>query len=347
MQPQKIALVRRNGIGDLLMTLPLLFWLRERIKESANSNSHLLLVVDSRHADCAKWIDNAPWDELLIMEGGAKYLSALKLAFDLRKRKLDLVISSKPTAMKLMSLIVGFSGAKARLAVTGNSSWGLLTDLFINLPVKRKEIASYSHQASQVLHLVAPVDVMALEPRYYPKMKKVEGEVKEEFERVLASDLVGSKIKIYLNLSNNRDASQLGFEQVFKALDQVDQAKHLILGALPSDLKKAQQWQEEFKSRKVSSTLAIGHNLGFTLAALQSSSICLTGDGGLMHLAAACQCPLVALFGQTCPAKWHPLSKNAVALADENRANLIDPKLIAQAFDYLLQSKEELSERDL
>lgn len=51
---------------------------------------------------------------------------------------------------------------------------------------------------------------------------------------------------------------------------------------------------------------------------LKKASCVISVDTGVMHLAAALDVPLIALFGPTSPKRWGPLSRRAIALASPN-----------------------------
>ena len=59
-----------------------------------------------------------------------------------------------------------------------------------------------------------------------------------------------------------------------------------------------------------------------------------------MHIAAACDKPLLALFGQTSIERWRPLSTQAESLYHEESVDLIDPHLIARLIQSLLRLRE-------
>jgi ADP-heptose:LPS heptosyltransferase len=55
-------------------------------------------------------------------------------------------------------------------------------------------------------------------------------------------------------------------------------------------------------------------------AALAACALFVGNDSGTTHLAAACGCPTLALFGPTDPAAWAPRGRAARVLASRDRA---------------------------
>ncbi|MDZ7343255.1 MAG: glycosyltransferase family 9 protein, partial [candidate division KSB1 bacterium] len=63
-------------------------------------------------------------------------------------------------------------------------------------------------------------------------------------------------------------------------------------------------------------------------------------DTGVMHLAAAVDTPLVAIFGPTNPDEWKPLGNKFVAVRGENqRCEAVSVPQVLQALQSLLGSK--------
>ena len=73
---------------------------------------------------------------------------------------------------------------------------------------------------------------------------------------------------------------------------------------------------------------------------MNAIDICLLGEGGSMHMAAALGVPQVVLFGFTSPTTWAPLSDNATVLNDKSNVNNIPKKLILKALKTKLQDIE-------
>jgi ADP-heptose:LPS heptosyltransferase len=76
-------------------------------------------------------------------------------------------------------------------------------------------------------------------------------------------------------------------------------------------------------------------------ARLRGASAYLGNDGGITHLAAAVQCPTLALFGPTRPEHWAPRGlKTAWIKADGNDISAITVDQVWDALIQLISSAE-------
>lgn len=316
---QKIAVLRRNGIGDLLTCVPML-----HVCKQLYPKAKITLIIEERARDCAEMIELPPWDELWILSRGNKYLAALKMAYFLRKERFDLIIGAKPKTMKLQSFLLALSGATFKRAVCHTPKRGL--EFFINEPVSADKIACMEHQALQVMALVE--DQPQMRAQYWPVFKKKEAcSGKNEF------------FTIYLNITNNRPSSRLCPQQMKKVFQKLGRPFCVVLGGLISDRELADRWlcvlsQDPQLKLKV----CLSQSFEQTCKLLYQSDLVITGDGGLMHMAAACQRPLIALFGQTSIKRWSPLTSTAQLLFHPNRVDAIEPLEITRVLETFIRT---------
>lgn len=81
--------------------------------------------------------------------------------------------------------------------------------------------------------------------------------------------------------------------------------------------------------------------LPLLIAALSLADLLVCSDGGAMHLAAALACPIVALFGNSDPAMWHPWGPPyRVLRAETHKASDISVALVTGACRELLGSND-------
>lgn len=343
LHPQKIAVIRRNGIGDLLLTVPML---KECKKQFAGC--HLTLVVDKRNEECAQWVQDPPWDELLILSSGNKYLAALKLGLKLRSYHLDMIISAKPTAMRLMNFLLALSGAKLKRAVVDSNKSDFFK-CFVNWPLSSAKVNTMSHHSQKVLQLISEAacekereQSLPIEPCLFPRLKNPLDDDVESFDAFCTHQgfLKGLQvITFYINLTNHRPTSRLNSSQIVHALKRMKFPFNIVLGGMEQDLSLAQKWLKDL-SMDLNAPIGVYlcSQLGDTVAALKGCDLVITGDGGLMHLAAACQCLQLALFGHTCLKKWRPLSLNACCLYHPQSVEQISAYSIACELERLAQN---------
>ena len=115
----KIAIVRRNGLGDLLAVMPLVKLCKEK-----HPGCHVTLFVDHRNAPLLPYLEG--FDEAIVIEPSKnKYISLLKTLLKNRHRSFDLVISARPTPMQWLNLfLAGLKTPEEELLSTDHGTPG-------------------------------------------------------------------------------------------------------------------------------------------------------------------------------------------------------------------------------
>ncbi|MDP1835877.1 MAG: glycosyltransferase family 9 protein [Chlamydiales bacterium] len=284
-QAQNIAIIRRNGLGDLLCAMPLVSYCRKQAP-----NAEITLFVDRRNAPLTPYLKG--FDEIHVFTRGNKYLAACLAGFKHRGKSFDIAIAAKPTPMKLMSFSLFALGAEKRIAVTDK---GIVSRL-VNSPQPMKPEGS-RHQALAILQLVAP-EIQELPRELYPKLH-MPFAAKPNAIPVL-----------FVSLTNNRQASSLGVEGHQRVLNALAKDVHFktLISCESRDIAKAKALSAKLTmDHEVSPSYSIDQ----LLLQLQRSDAVFVGDGGVMHLAAALDKPQVVLFGRPIDTQWHPLSDKA------------------------------------
>lgn len=104
----KIAILRRNGLGDLICTQPLIKYLQYTFPIA-----EIHLFLESNNNELADYL--CPEITTHIIPKGNKYITTLGTALKWRKLHFDIAISAKPTPMKLNNLFLWLLGAKKTL----------------------------------------------------------------------------------------------------------------------------------------------------------------------------------------------------------------------------------------
>jgi ADP-heptose:LPS heptosyltransferase len=283
----------------------------------------LTLIIEKRALECAGMIASPPWDELWVLEQGNKYFSALKMIRKMRSKGFDLVIGAKPRAMKLQSLMVGLSGAKSRRALCHKPKKGW--EWAINEPVSLQKVTAFKHQSLQTMALLE--DKPCRDPSYWPVFKSLE----VPFSK---------RCTLYINLTNNRQSSMVDLEQMKAVFEKLKRPFLILLGGLSTQETLAESWKKVLMENELLDIeLVLGDDFEKTCRSLYRSDLVITGDGGLMHMAAACKRPLLALFGQTSIERWHPLSCEAKVLFHPQKVSALDPQLLALSIETFIQEK--------
>lgn len=304
----KIAIVRRNGLGDLLAVMPLVFLCKEKYP-----GCHITLFVDQRNAPLIPYLSG--FDEVvMIVHSKNKYISLLATLWRNKKQSFDLVLSGRPTPMRWVNLFLTGLRAKSRRAVV-SPSWDARR---INEPLKY-DSQSERHQMVKCLRILDET-LEHVPSRLLPKLN-----IKKLYQF--------SSKTVLVSVTNTRVGSQLEPETIAKHLNQSLVGTHVILNCEPKDVAKAE---------RVRALLKISHEVIPTqsfddfMALLASVDASWTGDGGIMHLMAAMDKPQLVLFGRTPLWEWAPISEKAICIWHPENVNLIPEDEIEQGLKRLL-----------
>jgi ADP-heptose:LPS heptosyltransferase len=285
---KNIAVIRRNGFGDVLCTIPLVLYCKERWPEAKVS-----LFLEEKTMCLAPFL-KGPDRIVSIPKAKNKYFSVLDLALKERKMRYDLAFSAKTSPMKLMNVFLFAVGASLRFAYTKEKSWD---GRLINQGVHYKE-TTHLHQSVQILRLLEP-ELDTIAPALYPKLKGVGRQILEEDPT------------LFYSVSNNRAGCTLTLERAAFLLNRLGQRHRFctIINALPQDQRHADRLFSLLEGP--SKVIPTEHFVDF-LTILNSCDAVFSGEGGVCHLASALEKPVVALFGGTILARWRPLNEQAI-----------------------------------
>jgi ADP-heptose:LPS heptosyltransferase len=299
---KKILIIRRNGLGDLLCTIPLLHFLQKQAP-----NAKVTLVVGERNSILLPYIPFVD-RSILFKEGGNKYLNALKVALKLNKERFDLALSAKASPMKLMNFFLRFIRAKNKVAyVNPNSPTRALTH-----PVYwQQSTHQTSHQALKVLHLIDPT-LKEIPQEYYPRITLPKNShFKEQWEN--HPFFRNSDPTLILSASNTLATNALSEEKYSRIVNchlLKYRFKVLIVG-LKSDQRRGESLAAKIKAPVLFHVPATFDEF---LYLLNCGDFCFVSDGGTAHLTAALAKRAVYYFGSVSPQQWAPLSSQAALL---------------------------------
>jgi ADP-heptose:LPS heptosyltransferase len=319
-----ILVIRRDNIGDLVCTLPLIAALRKKYPNArieALANSYNCDVLDG-HPDLnavhaySKGKHRA--DESLL----AVYWRRIKLLWSLRGR-FDCVILAAPGEQPRS---LGY----ARLIRPRHILGFVLPDTTlrgIDWSVPYQPDAQ-PHEVEKVFALLAPLGIDPPIPaaRIVPNAMAL-----SNAQRALASlspttNQSGPVVGLHISA---RKLSQRWSVESFAALGtklcKEHNARLLVMWA-PGDASNKQHPGDDAKAQALMDALkglpAIAYpttQLSDLIAGLAVCDNIICADGGAMHLAAGLGKPIVALFGDSDPSRWHPWGVPQVVLQPPSR----------------------------
>jgi ADP-heptose:LPS heptosyltransferase len=310
MNPQQIGIVRRNGLGDLLCVLPLVNLCKQRFP-----GCQVTLFVDGRGAPLLPYLEGV--DQTVVIPSSTnKYAALLKTAWAHRNKKFDLLISAKPSPMKLLNLFLYALKGKKRIAYV-DEAWH---SRLINQP-RAYDPREEKHQMVKSLRLLDP-SFETVPPELRPRLKVTPSFQFEERA-------------ILVSVTNNRLGSTLDADKTQRLLNRAYEKSpfKVVINCEPADRARAHLLAEGLKMK---TEIIPTPSFDMFISLIASVDAFFIGDGGIMHLAAALDKPQVVLFGGTKIWEWGPLSEKAICLSDSHNVNFIPEEIIQQALEKIL-----------
>ena len=322
---QRILVIRRDNIGDLLCTTPLLAALRRRYPRA-----HIAVLANSYNApvlDSNPDIDRVYAYTKAKHAGGARLMSWWRewaLYRSLRRARFELIIHANPTVHPRTGRLARYLGAPYRLGVDdGRNSYNIALD---------PAAVPRGHHVEQVFSLLAPLGItdapgpLTLVP---PSVQKSGAD-----QPVVGVHLSSRKPCNRWPLSSYRELiTRLAAESVriklFWAPGSNDDPLH------PGDDDLADLLCRDCDTVEPVPT----QTLAELIRGLTATDLVVCPDGGALHMAAALDRPVVALFGCTDPSVWRPWGVDHVVLEGHGRAECIDAAEAATAALTMLQRR--------
>jgi ADP-heptose:LPS heptosyltransferase len=299
---RRILVVRRDNIGDLVLTTPLIHALRRRFPDAwigALTNSYNAPVLAGNpDLDAVLAYDKAkhrPDRSRLAVAA-----DTARLLLGLRRRKIDLAILANPGYQRQAAGLVRWIGAREVLGFAGPR---------VTLPVEYGAGADL-HAAEDVFRLGVPLGIhgdpgpcrMLAEPAAVAAA------------RARLGDAPGPLIAVHISARRPRQQwPAQRFAETMRALRAQCGSRFMLLWAPgaasdprhPGDDAKAAEVQR-LAGADVPLVPMPTTSLAELAGALACADLMLCIDGGAMHVAAALGKPVVALFGDSPVHRWRP-----------------------------------------
>jgi heptosyltransferase-3 len=310
-QSQRILVVRRDNIGDLVCTTPLINAIRARFPDAwlgALVNSYNAPVL-AGNGDLSKVIAYTKLKHIDASQSAWRLLGArFSDLWKLRRMKLDTVVlaTTSPSA-RYQSL----------------ASW-LAPKAIVGYDATLERAMTGRHEVERAFALAAR---LGIEQGPIPPLKVVPDAA--EVERAVASFAPGPGARVAVHISARRDAQRWPaerFAELIARLRDAHGARCMLLWA-PGPADHPQHPGDNEKSARIRALLGPDARTVFypttTLPALIGALAACDGavlpDGGAMHLAAALGKPVVALFGDSPIERWRPWGVAHRVLRAESR----------------------------
>ena len=220
-QVKSFAIFVRSSYGDLLMTDPLIKYIKR-----LNTNNKITLFVEDKNFQLVEFMDNID-SFYKIPSKGNKYLFFIFYGLKYRKNKYDVSIAAKTGVGSANGFFQYMSGAKKQISyVSKNKTW---TDMLVNCPITYSaEIYHSQHYALGVLQLLDS-KLTKIPHSLYPKLKS---------KKNIGNNL---KTKLLISVSNNRESCRLNNETTASIINILSKEFQfdIHISTLESDYDKA------------------------------------------------------------------------------------------------------------
>jgi ADP-heptose:LPS heptosyltransferase len=319
-QVKSFAIFVRSSYGDLLMTDPLIKYIKR-----LNINHKITLFVEDKNFQLVEFMDNVD-SFYKIPSKGNKYLFFIFYGLKYRKNKYDVSIAAKTGVGSANGFFQYMLGAKKQISyVSKNKTW---TDMLVNCPITYSaEIYHRQHYALGVLQLLDS-KLTKIPHSLYPELKS---------QKNTGNNL---KTKLLISVSNNRESCRLNNETTASIINILSKEFQfdIHISTLESDYDKAVNLKKKIIQHSIINQTPL---LKDFIKLINAMDICFFGEGGSMHLAASLGVSQVVLFGFTSPITWAPLSNTATVLSDKSNVNNIPKNKILEALKKKLQNIEK------
>lgn len=328
----RILLIRRDNIGDLICTTPLIRQLRNHYP-----NAIIDILVNSYNYQAVE--HNPDLSQVYVYSKGKHrkagqsllgiYWQRLKLTLALRRKHYDLAILASGAFSRQALRLAKTVNPRAILSLTPNGE--KIDGVTLAVP-EPKELL---HEVERTLLLLQPLGIAAqacpltLHPDPHEQaIRRAQLYEQSWYQHV-------PTIGIHIS---SRKPSQRWSEQYFcELIQQLHQrySVQIVLFWAPGDEHNPQHPGDDQKAARIIAqlkTLPILPMPTTTLSQLIAGiSLCdqfIGSDGGAMHIAAGLGKPMVCLFGDSNAAQWHPWGVPHVLLQTDSR-NVADISVAA------------------
>lgn len=341
--PPSFLVIRRDNIGDLICTTPLIRSLRQHYPKAS-----ICALVNSYNAPV---LANNPDVDAVFAYTKAKhrppgtsaarvYWDRLRLFAQLRKMRFDYAILAAPRFQPRLLRLARLAGARRIVGFTEPDARG---SAFIDTGVAYGCIPSALHEVEDVYRLLQPLGIGGPPPaaRIYPEP----GEAFHAGETLRQAMPLPPPLLVGVHISA-RKPSQRWPAQHFAALMKQLHAQHgtaFMLFWSPGDAGNPLHPGDDAKAQEIiAATTGIPvlayptQRLEQLIGALSLCDRVICSDGGAMHIAAGLNKPIICFFGKSDASRWYPwgvpyslLQPESLDVADISVAQVV------QAFDHL------------
>ena len=320
---RRILVIRRDNIGDLLCTTPVLSALRRHYPDA-----RIACLVNAYNAPV---LQGNPDLDRIYSYTKAKHAPGLPLAHwwrewrvyqRLRRERFDLVIHANPMPHRRTARLVRYLGGRWRLGVVDPARQA--DSEAYNIAVSPEEVQG-THHVERVYSLLRPLGIRD-EPG--PLVLKVQGKPSSE----------GDTPILGVHISSRKPCNRWPephFARLIEGL--LAEKREVRLFWAPGSQNNPHHPGDDEMAERLAAHFTAGlvpcetHTLEALIQGIAGTDGVICADGGALHIAVALGKPVVGLYGCTDPAVWGPWQVRSQALRGNGDAASIDPARVLAA----------------
>lgn len=292
---QRILVIRRDNIGDLVCTTPLLRALRRQLPAAR------IEVLATRYNQAV--LKNNPDIDALHFYVKAKHRDSGESVPGIYWRRFRMLMRLRRQHFDVAIIAGGFSASAMRLA-----RWIKPGRIVLLGDGEEQAGANEVENCCRLLTQVG-LDFETPPPRVQADAEELAG-LREKFGIAEMEHLIG--IHISARKPSQRWPAEHFAELMRRLHDAAPQMRFMLLWAPGSAANRLHPGDDEKAQAVLTRTVGLPvcpvptQRLEELIAALSLCEAVVCADGGAMHLAAGLGKPLVCLFGQSDATRWHP-----------------------------------------
>lgn len=328
---KKILILRYDAIGDMIVTLPAISILKNKIPDCeihvlASKRNYQIIENDNRIS------------KIFIHSGIPHRVFGEFL--HLRKEKYDLVLSfvfSKTTFSGIISNLTGRKSIKVNPREENRSH---LYSAFFNIQVPISELRDQVTMVEILSNIVCKIFVLKFDPAFLENKIYIDKNKYDNTDDFF--NLYTDYFKIFYNISSGNEFRRLSFEQNRTVIEQIlnRNPKYLVLLVFtPDDKETAKLLADEFEERVV--LMPDTKSICDLVAASPRADVFITPDTSVVHIAAAANKPVLVLYSKLASfiREWMPYNVPFIAVITKDREPLdtLATEEIMNGFDKLIE----------
>ena len=280
----KILFITLSNIGDCILTLPVLDFLRQKYPQAL-----ITCLVPARPREI--FINNPAVADVVIFDKHAKLIDKIKLFFSLSREKFDLVVDLRN------SLFGAFLPVRKR-----SLFWSPLR----RIPAKIKHMKEKHLFCANLLGY-------SQRNKKYQSLNITSKDV-DYIRGILCEQNLTKSAKLIVIAPGSRSGPKRWDKQNFSQLCSrlIKEGNQIVLVGDALDQPICDYLQQACGLKMVN--LCARTNLSQLAALLKEAQLLITNDSAVMHLASYLNVPVVAIFGPTNEKKYGPWSENSAVV---------------------------------